>query len=638
MDKELPVSAWPEWKIVEKIGEGSFGKVYKAQRTERGKSFYSAIKIINIPGSQSELNSVRSETGDEQSTRKYFQNLVEECIQEISTMEYFRGNSYIVSVEDFKVMEYLDAIGWEISIRMEYLTSFIDYCAEKQLTEKEVVRLGMDLSRALEYCRKLKIIHRDIKPENIFVSRFGDFKLGDFGIARELERTMSGFSKKGTYSYMAPEMYKGEKYDSRVDIYSLGIVLYKLMNHNRLPFMSLEKQFITYRDKENALNKRIAGEQMSAPADAGALFAQIILKACAYDPAERYQTPEEFYRALDELMNGRRVGQQRTAVRAEGSRTQQTGRLQTQQVCNMAEQKRTAQGTAALKTDVNRSVQSTAAPKTTANRSVQRTSAQKPSSAVKKPSVQAASENNAETQNTSQNSVVQPVSSETIAIRSARAVEARKRRRRKKQLLRRALVAIAAGAAILLTAGVYYRVSMRNSQGGTEDNPIAILEDKKYSSTKSDSKDFATSLDTIKEQATTITDNLDSYDWVGTEGTVLRYLKRVKTTQQADGNLDIESECMKALVYPAESGDGKYEEYFYWGEKLFFAYIWYDETSEYYYYNDDGELIRWIDSNGKCHDNETDNEEYVKRGEKYWDNSLKALKGEGTKTDNGVSD
>ena len=61
MDKELPVSAWPEWKIIEKIGEGSFGKVYKAQRTERGKSFYSAIKIINIPGSQSELNSVRSD-------------------------------------------------------------------------------------------------------------------------------------------------------------------------------------------------------------------------------------------------------------------------------------------------------------------------------------------------------------------------------------------------------------------------------------------------------------------------------------------------------------------------------------------------------------------------------------------------
>ena len=634
MDKELPVSAWPEWKIIEKIGEGSFGKVYKAQRTERGKSFYSAIKIINIPGSQSELNSVRSETGDDQSARQYFQNLVEECIQEISTMEYFRGNSYIVSVEDFKVMEYLDAIGWEISIRMEYLTSFMDYCAEKQLTEKEVIKLGMDLSKALEYCRKLKIIHRDIKPENIFVSRFGDFKLGDFGIARELERTMSGFSKKGTYSYMAPEMYKGEKYDSRVDIYSLGIVLYRLMNHNRLPFMSLEKQFITYRDKENALNKRVAGEQMGIPADAGEQFARIILKACAYDPAQRYQTPEELYGALDDLKNGRAV---RSRQLSNG--VQKTGTGKTKSYSATVQNIASDAGNVRKSTAQNMSAQNTSAKNTQENRKTSDfQNAAKRKRAVN--NVPVSSFTDKETMSVVAEQKIQPqeTPSETVAIRSARAVEARKRRRRKKQLLRRTLLAIVAGTAILLTAVIYYRVSTDNTQEEQEDNPIAILENEKYSTTKSDSKDFSQALDTIKEQATTITNNLDSYDWVGTEGTVLRYLKRVKTTQQADGNLDIESECMKALVYPAESEDKVYEEYFYWGEKLFFAYIWYDETSEYYYY-DDGELIRWIDSNGKCHDNETDNEEFVKRGEKYWNNSLKALKGEGTKNNNdNVSD
>ena len=634
MDKELPVSAWPEWKIIEKIGEGSFGKVYKAQRTERGKSFYSAIKIINIPGSQSELNSVRSETGDDQSARQYFQNLVEECIQEISTMEYFRGNSYIVSVEDFKVMEYLDAIGWEISIRMEYLTSFMDYCAEKQLTEKEVIKLGMDLSKALEYCRKLKIIHRDIKPENIFVSRFGDFKLGDFGIARELERTMSGFSKKGTYSYMAPEMYKGEKYDSRVDIYSLGIVLYRLMNHNRLPFMSLEKQFITYRDKENALNKRVAGEQMGIPADAGEQFARIILKACAYDPAQRYQTPEELYGALDDLKNGRAV---RSRQLSNG--VQKTGTGKTKSYSATVQNIASDAGNVRKSTAQNMSAQNTSAKNTQENRKTSDfQNAAKRKRAVNNVPVNSFTDKETMSVVTEQKIQSQEMPSETVAIRSARAVEARKRRRRKKQLLRRTLLAIVAGTAILLTAVIYYRVSTDNTQEGQEDNPIAILEDKKYSTTKSESKDFSQALDAIKEQATTITNNLDSYDWVGTEGTVLRYLKRVKTTQQADGNLDIESECMKALVYPAESEDKVYEEYFYWGEKLFFAYIWYDETSEYYYY-DDGELIRWIDSNGKCHDNETDNEEFVKRGEKYWNNSLKALKGEGTKNNNdNVSD
>ena len=596
MDKELPVSAWPEWKIIEKIGEGSFGKVYKAQRTEGGKSFYSAIKIINIPGSQSELNSVRSETGDDQAARQYFQNLVEECIQEISTMEYFRGNSYIVSVEDFKVMEYLDAIGWEISIRMEYLTSFMDCCAEKQLTENEVIQLGLDLSKALEYCRKLNIIHRDIKPENIFVSRFGDFKLGDFGIARELERTMSGFSKKGTYSYMAPEMYKGEKYDSGVDIYSLGIVLYKLMNHNRLPFMNLEKQFITYRDKENALTRRMSGEQMEPPAEAGRLFAQIILKACAFDPAKRYQTPEEFYRDLDDLKHGRMTG-----------RAQKTSEIK---------QKDRPAPTSSGETE----------PKSR-------------SQAYKTATVQPKQVHPAETVKVSQpvqQSISQKDREQNIA-QSARIMAARRRRRKKEKMLRRALVAAVVGLAVLIAGGLYIRISMHNSSDAPGNSLVDILDNDKYGIDKGDSKDFTTAIENIKDRATTITDDLDSYDWVGSEGTVLRYLKRVKTVENADGNLDIESQCMKALIYPAESGEKKYEEYFYWDEKLFFAYIWYDETAEYYYY-DDGELIRWIDANGTCHDNETDNDEYVKRGKKYWNNSLKALKGEGTKTEDGISD
>lgn len=82
----------------------------------------------------------------------------------------------------------------------------------------------------------------------------------------------------------------------------------------------------------------------------------------------------------------------------------------------------------------------------------------------------------------------QETPSETVAIRSARAVEARKRRRRKKQLLRRALLAIVAGTAILMMAAVYYRVSTDHAQEGQEDNPIAILDDEKYSSTNPDPK------------------------------------------------------------------------------------------------------------------------------------------------------
>ena len=556
MDKELPVSPWPEWKIIEKIGEGSYGKVYKAQRTERGKTFHSAIKVINIPGSQGELNSVRSETGDERSTREYFQNLVEECIQEVATMEYFRGNSYIVSVEDFKVMEYLDAIGWEIYIRMEFLTSFMDYCAGKQLTEKEVIQLGLDLCRSLEYCAKLKIIHRDIKPENIFVSRFGDFKLGDFGIARELERTMGGLSKKGTYSYMAPEMYRGERYDSRVDIYSLGIVLYKLMNRNRLPFLNLEKQFITYRDKENALTRRMSGEKLSNPADAGEDFSQIILKACAHDPQERYQTPEEFYKALDDLKNGRRQTEIPKPAVVPAAR-------EAAQQIPMERQKASAQQNA--------------------------DSAHTRPASVQRRTVS-----------------VQPRTSE------GRTSEGVSRRPRRKKYSHWTAIAVVLGITALVVWSIFIKMMLEGEDIAPEEQMVNILEDEKYSPENSQEA-FAQAIETIKDRATTISDNMDTYDWIGTEGDRIRYYDHSS------------GEYMKVLVYPASSEDEVYEEYYYWNEQLFFAYIWYDEEAELYYYDDDGDLIRWIDADEVCHDNETDNKEFVKRGEKYWEKAAEEL-------------
>ncbi|MDO4679401.1 MAG: serine/threonine-protein kinase [Eubacteriales bacterium] len=560
MDREHPVSPWAEWKIVEKIGEGSFGKVYKAQRSERGKFFYSAIKVINIPGSQSELNSVRSEAGDDQSVREYFWNLVEECIQEISTMEYFRGNSHIVSVEDFKVMEYLDDIGWEISIRMEYLTSFMDYCAENQLTEKDVIKLGLDLSKALGYCRKLNIIHRDIKPENIFVSRFGDFKLGDFGIARELERTMSSFSKKGTYSYMAPEMYKGEKYDSRVDIYSLGIVLYKLMNRNRLPFLNLEKQFITYRDKENALARRMSGEPLKKPADAGEMLSEIILKACAYRPEDRYQTPEEFYNDLDDLQHGRYK-----AVTKKGAGSPA--------VAEALQQSRKQQ------------------------KPEQQNAAQKPSQ-QKKNVVQQKPEQSHKSGD----------SIEARAAQSQARLAQKRRQKRRRQILGWLIPVLLTACAAVIIFSIYMKMSGRNDSDMQQDTTglVDILENEKYE-TNDSSKDFLSQIETIKERATSIVDTLEAngYDWTGVEGDKISYY-----------NHDTR-EYMKVLVYPSSSEDKVYEEYYYWKEKLFFAYIWYDTKAELYYYDDDGNLIRWIDENEICHDNEKDNPEYMERGAKY---------------------
>lgn len=577
MDKDVPVSVWPEWELIEKIGEGSFGKVYKAKRTERGRSFYSAIKIISIPASKGELDSVRSEMNNEQSTREYFRNLVEDCIQEIYTMEHFCGNSHVVSFEDFKVVEYLDEIGWDISIRMEYLTSFMDYCTGKELTEKEVIKLGCDLAMALIYCRKLNIIHRDVKPENIFVSRFGDFKLGDFGIAREQAHTMSNMSKKGTYSYMAPEIYKGEKYDSSIDIYSLGIVLYKLMNQNRLPFLSLDKQLITYRDKETALARRMAGEKMPAPVNASAAFSHIILKACAYEPGKRYRKPEDMLRDLEKL----RLAPVNAEKEWEKSQWELT---------NSAE----------LERDQRRY-----APQEPEDRMERTHVAEDPQ--IEK----AVREEEAQLRKPAKNAVKNYEKQSVNASSTKRKKQQRSGWDQERQISPWTVSLIVVALAACIIIGVYMKlIHDENRKAQNTENVMEVLEANDNSTAQID--EFSTSIQTIKEQANTIVSELPDCEEVGKEGDRLRYY-------------DSNGKLVKALIYPETSEDGVYEEYYYWDERLFFAYVWTGNKKELYYYDKRGKLIRWIDTDGIVHDKENDSTEYTKRGEKYWKNALEQL-------------
>ena len=577
MDKDVPVSVWPEWELIEKIGEGSFGKVYKAKRTERGRSFYSAIKIISIPASKGELDSVRSEMNNEQSTREYFRNLVEDCIQEIYTMEHFCGNSHVVSFEDFKVVEYLDEIGWDISIRMEYLTSFMDYCTGKELTEKEVIKLGCDLAMALIYCRKLNIIHRDVKPENIFVSRFGDFKLGDFGIAREQAHTMSNMSKKGTYSYMAPEIYKGEKYDSSIDIYSLGIVLYKLMNQNRLPFLSLDKQLITYRDKETALARRMAGEKMPAPVNASASFSHIILKACAYEPGKRYRKPEDMLRDLEKL----RLAPVNAEKEWEKSQWELT---------NSAE----------LERDQRRY-----APQEPEDRMERTHVAEDPQ--IEK----AVREEEAQLRKPAKNAVKNYEKQSVNASSTKRRKQQRSGWDQERQISPWTVSLIVVALAACIIIGVYMKlIHDENRKAQNTENVMEVLEANDNSTAQID--EFSTSIQTIKEQANTIVSELPDCEEVGKEGDRLRYY-------------DSNGKLVKALIYPETSEDGVYEEYYYWDERLFFAYVWTGNKKELYYYDKRGKLIRWIDTDGTVHDKENDSTEYTKRGEKYWKNALEQL-------------
>lgn len=291
-----------EWTIKNLIGEGSFGKVYEIERKDFGRVYKAALKAITIPASQSEINSIMADGMDADSVSKYFFSCVEQVVEEFALMAKLKGNSHIVSYENHKVIAHDTGIGWDILIQMELLTPINLYFKDREITQKDVVRLGIDLCQALESCHRFNIIHRDIKPENIFISELGDYKLGDFGIARTVEKTTNGLSKKGTFGYMAPEVYKGESYGSSVDIYSLGLVLYRFLNKNRLPFLPPYPQPIRFSDKDNAFLKRMGGEEFEKPICAGERLSEIVLKACAYHPQDRYVSAEAMRKDLEEVL------------------------------------------------------------------------------------------------------------------------------------------------------------------------------------------------------------------------------------------------------------------------------------------------------------------------------------------------
>lgn len=293
------------WKLIRLLGEGSFGRVFEAEREDFGTIYKAAIKIITIPQSQSEIISARAEGMSESDLTTYFRSFVEEIVREFALMSQLKGTANIVSYEDHTVIEHKDNIGWDILIRMELLTSLFEYSANEPFTRQTVTKLGIDICRALELCQKFNVIHRDIKPENIFVSKLGDFKIGDFGIARTVEKTTSGLSKKGTYTYMAPEIYRGDAYGSSVDIYSLGIVLYRLLNDNRAPFLPDYPAPISHSDREASLAKRISGAVIPNPKNADGRLAEIVLKACAYNPKDRYSSPMQMRQELEAILYNR---------------------------------------------------------------------------------------------------------------------------------------------------------------------------------------------------------------------------------------------------------------------------------------------------------------------------------------------
>jgi serine/threonine protein kinase len=293
-----------KWIIKEFLGSGSIGKVYKISSIVNTKEYISAVKYLSFPTEDIYNGAVNSLGNNKEMISNYFKNYIDSIVNEIDLLYELKGHSNIISYEDHQINRVENEDEWNIFIRMEYAISLKEILKDKSLTEKEILKLGIDICNALEFCHSKNIIHRDIKEANIFISNNNNsYKLGDFSVSKNISENTSAMTKVGTINYMPPEVLKGEKYTKNTDIYSLGIVLYKLFNRGKIPFLPENQNNITQNDIETAISKRISGQEFSKPNNMRKNIYQILKKACSYNPNDRYQEVAELKNDLESCLS-----------------------------------------------------------------------------------------------------------------------------------------------------------------------------------------------------------------------------------------------------------------------------------------------------------------------------------------------
>lgn len=288
------------YTVCEKLGSGAFGTVYKVIKSNAAGQYVRALKHITIPTTKQYNSLLASMGGDISKTDNYFSQMLDNIISEIKILNDLSENGiqHIVRYyeNDIHVTDFPKR--YDIFILMEYLTPLEDFMQSTDFCVRDVIKLGLDILCGLQSCHDRGVIHRDIKDDNIFVSDKGEYKIGDFGVSKVLKDSSKAESLKGTPNFLAPEVYLGkEGYTKSVDLYSLGIVLYRLLNYNRNPFLpSFPKQYFS-QDEDIAFEKRMSGKTPALPALGGEAVGRVIVKSIS-NSNERFQTANVFISAL----------------------------------------------------------------------------------------------------------------------------------------------------------------------------------------------------------------------------------------------------------------------------------------------------------------------------------------------------
>ena len=280
---ELLHSVSPEWNIVRKICSLPQGELclIRNKKNKKGIQSESLLQFARL-------------TIPEES------DYLEEVLPRKSELTgLFKDAPNIVPVQDFYMVrksgEYCCFLQME---NMPSLSSMLPACEKGTVPESQVLKAALDICRALIFCQDVGLVHRSISPASIFIDSSGDYRLGYFDLFGNAISSGSSAPESGALSYVAPEQFSGRSCSSSVDLYSLGLVLYQLLNRGRMPFLPSAPLHYSTADIDAANYRRLHGDPLPAIPDADISLQNIIRKCCSIRPEERYPSAREFYSAL----------------------------------------------------------------------------------------------------------------------------------------------------------------------------------------------------------------------------------------------------------------------------------------------------------------------------------------------------
>lgn len=302
-DIKLNTALMTDKEITGQIGRRGGTVVYSVRSTKSEHCY--VLKHISVPESQKQVSALifSGAAADEQAAQEYYQTVVSDYREELELLESLSTSPNLSCFHSYEIKPKTEGVGFDVFLLAEDRVTLEQYLMPNQITQVSAVNLAMDLCSALNDLRNAGLIHRDMKPSNIFLNNQGHFMLGDMGIARIDQLKYCSMPESMLSPYSAPELFDlMANVNETIDIYSIGLILYRIYNGNHAPFED-EKTTAKGADK-----LRITGQEMPAPMFADYEMAEIIKKACAFKPEDRYQTPDEMKQALVDYMMRNQVG------------------------------------------------------------------------------------------------------------------------------------------------------------------------------------------------------------------------------------------------------------------------------------------------------------------------------------------